>query len=58
LSKTEALSQLSRKFKQVTANFNVANIKERLLSPEQLQDDELSDEHSEGAADLNLSHKE
>jgi len=42
LSKTEVLSQLSSKFKEITQSFNAAKIKERLLSMEQLslEDDE------------------
>ena len=43
LSKTEVNSQLSNTFKQVTQNFNVSIIKERLLSA-----DELHDNTSEG----------
>ena len=39
LSKTDIQSQLSNKFKQITNQFNAEKIKERLLSPEQIEDD-------------------
>ena len=34
LSKTEVNSQLTKKFKDITKNFNAEIIRERLLSPE------------------------
>jgi len=37
LSKTEVNSKLSTKFKAVTGNFNAQNIKERLLSAEEIE---------------------
>lgn len=39
LSKTEVTSQLSQKYKQVTNNFDAQEIRKRLLSPDQIDDD-------------------
>ena len=39
LSKTEVNSQLTKKFKEITKNFNAENIRERLLSPDQIHHD-------------------
>jgi hypothetical protein len=50
LSKTDVNSQLSNKFKQVTSSFNAENIKQRLLSPEQIEDN-ASDEELEDVED-------
>ena len=40
LSKTEVQAQLTRKFKEVTHSFDAKRIRERLLSPGDIQDDD------------------
>ena len=44
LSKTEVTSKLSRKFREVVSSFDAEKIRERLLSPEQLEEEEISDQ--------------
>lgn len=41
LSKTEVASKLSKRFKEVVASFNAEDIRDRLLTPEELKTSEL-----------------
>jgi hypothetical protein len=45
LSKTHVNSQLSTKFKSITNNFQADKIKERLLSPDQLDGEAHQNQH-------------
>ena len=41
LSKTEVASKLSKRFKQVVASFNAEDIRDRLLTPEELKTSQI-----------------